>query len=82
MACRLKTSRRYWDFCYKFGSSKLLQIYKEVEGGTISYCDVINKIKLAYRVKSHGKADDRLTEFFKVVRKIKEIRVKFGVYHG
>lgn len=70
------------DFCYKFGSSKLFQVYREVEGSSITYFDLINMIRLVYGIKSHEKVDERLNEFFKLVKKIKEIRIIFGVYHG
>ncbi len=68
------------DFCYKFGSSKLYQVYREVEGGSISYCDLINKIRLVYGIKSYEKVDERLTEFFRLVGKIRDIRIGFGNY--
>ncbi len=68
------------DFCYKFGSSKLFQVYREVEGCRIGYCELIRKVGLVYGVKSDASAEERLTEFFRLVRKIKEIRIGFGNY--
>lgn len=47
------------DFCYKFGSSKLYQVYKEIEGANVSYCELIRKIRVAYGIKSHEKADKK-----------------------
>ncbi|MFO7966082.1 MAG: hypothetical protein R6U44_00590 [Archaeoglobaceae archaeon] len=70
------------DFCYKFGSSKLFQVFREVEGCRIGYCELVNRIRVVYGVKSHVSVDERLTEFFRLVRKVKEIRVVFGGSHG
>lgn len=68
------------DFCYKFGSSKLFQVYREVEGCSISYCDLSNMIRVVYGIRSHEKADERLNEFFRLVGKIREIKIGFGNY--
>ncbi|MFO7967676.1 MAG: hypothetical protein R6U44_08770 [Archaeoglobaceae archaeon] len=81
---RLKYGRAKYcsDFCYKFGSSKLFQVYRGGEGDSIGYCDLVHRIGVVCGVKSYASVDERLTEFFRLVREVKEVRIVFGGSHG